>query len=127
MKLTTENVHKIFTKCLFSDGENTDNHVKVHAVNMVIGFNPEKLKFNEKNITLMLCQLPNSFMKSGGGGMSFLNMCNDENDNQWTGIHKQMDELVALGLAIEKLSFLMPRDMWSAFPGGMLYLVVECE
>ena len=44
---------------------------------------------------------------------------------QWTGFHQTMDELVCLGLAIEKLSYLMPREYWKILPGGMPYLVIE--
>ena len=73
----------------------------------------------------MLKELPIEFQKSGGGGMSFLNMCNNKEGNQWVDMHKTMDELVSLGNSIGKLSFLIPREFWSSFPGGVPYLVVE--
>jgi len=57
--------------------------------------------------------------------MSFLNMCIDKNGNQWADLHRTMDELVALGIATGKLSFLIPREMWSILPGGMPYLIVN--
>jgi hypothetical protein len=36
-----------------------------------------------------------------------------------------MDQLFTLGIAIEKVSFQLPREMWNVLPGGMPYLVVK--
>lgn len=124
MKLNSDNVHSTFMDCLFKDGEPTENHIVGEGVQMKIGFHPERLKDNETLIAEMLNDLPDSFQKTGGGGMSFLNMCEDKEGNQWADLHATMDELVALGNASGKLSFLMPRKMWSVLPGGMPYIVV---
>ena len=125
MNLTAEKVHTVFMKCLFKEGEQTDNHKIGQGVMIKVGFNPERLKENEPVIIEMINDLPDEFKKTGGGGISFLNMCNDKNGNQWADLHKTMDELVVLGNAIGKLSFLMPKEMWSVLPGGMPYLVVS--
>jgi hypothetical protein len=125
MKLTAENVKNTFLNCLYKECECTEKHVKVEGVMLKIGFNPIRLKENEQHIIDMLNELPDSFKKNGGGGMSFLNMCYDKYDEQWTGIHKNVDELVCLGLAIGKLSYLTPKDTWSVLPGGMPYLLVD--
>ena len=125
MNLTAEKVHTVFMKCLFKEGEQTDNHKIGQGVMIKVGFNPERLKENEPVIIEMINDLPDEFKKTGGGGISFLNMCNDKNGNQWANLHKTMDELVVLGNAIGKLSFLMPKEMWSVLPGGMPYLVVS--
>ena len=125
MKLNAELVHSTFLECLFQDGEPTENHKIGEAVQMKVRFNPERLKGKEPLIEELLKELPTEFQKDGGGGMSFLNMCNDKNGNQWADMHKTMNELVALGTATGKLSFLMPKEMWSVLPGGMPYLVVN--
>jgi len=125
MNLTAEKVHTTFMNCLFNEGEPTDNHKIGEGVMMKVGFNPERLKESEPAIIEMLNDLPDEFKKTGGGGMSFLNMCNDKEGNQWADLHKTMDELVALGNATGKLSFLMPKGMWNVLPGGMPYLVVN--
>jgi hypothetical protein len=125
MKLTSENVNSTFLKCLFKKDENTEKHIAVEGVMLKVGFNPDRLKESEQTIIEMLNDLPDSFKPHGGGGMSFLNMCQDKNDNQWTGFHKTVDELVCLGIAIGKVSFLMPREMWSVLPGGMPYIAVS--
>lgn len=124
MKLTAENVHNTFINCLFSEGESTEKYILGEGCITKVGFNPERLKNNEANIIEMLNQLPDEFKKTGGGGMSFLNICNDKDGNQWSDLHQTMDELVTMGIASEKASFLMPRDMWSVLPGGMPYVVV---
>lgn len=125
MKLSSENVNEVFRDCLFRDDEDTSNHLKVESVQMQIGFNPERLKENEDNIISMLECLPETFKKTGGGGMTFLNMCEDREGNQWASLHRTMDELVALGIGVEKISFCLPRDMWSVLPGGMPYVRVN--
>jgi hypothetical protein len=125
MNLTAEKVNNLFLKCLFTEGENTEPHIIGEGIMKKVGFNPERLKENEPLIIEMLNDLPDSFKKEGGGGMSFLNMCQDKNGNQWADLHQTMDELVCLGNAIGKLSFLMPREMWSILPGGMPYLLIN--
>ena len=124
MTLTAENVSKVFTNCLFKDGEPTDNHLVGEGVTMKVGFHPDRLNESQPLIAEMLQDLPDSFQKKGGGGMSFLNMCQDKEGNQWADLHQTMDQLVCLGIATKTLSFLMPRDMWMVLPGGMPYLVV---
>ena len=87
-------------------------------------FNPEKVENHRQDIKDMLAQLPLAFRKEDGGGWSFLQMCNDEEGNQWTGVHKQMDALVCLGLAIDELRFCLPREMWKVFPDGIPYVQI---
>ena len=125
MNLTAEKVNTTFMNCLFKEGDPTDNHIIGEGVMMKVGFNPERLKESEPVIMEMLNDLPEEFKKTGGGGMSFLNMCNDKDGKQWADLHTTMDELVALGNATGKLSFLMPKEMWSVLPGGMPYIVVS--
>jgi hypothetical protein len=124
MKLTADKVHEIFMKCLFNEGEATENYVLAEAINVKVGFHPERLKQSEPAITELLNELPDEFKRGTGDGWSFLNMCKDKHGNQWADLHQTMDELVALGLATKKISFLMPRDMWLSFPSGMPYLLV---
>ena len=75
MKLSTENINKVFNECLYDDGENTEGYIEAKGVMMNIGFHPERLKANNDNIVQMLSDLPDTFRKVGGGGMSFLAMC----------------------------------------------------
>lgn len=124
MKLNAENVHNTFMNCLFKDGEPTENYIVGEAVQMKVGFHPERLKESEPIISEMLKDLPESFQKTGGGGMSFLNIVQDKDGNQWADLHRTADELVALGNATGKSQFLLPKEMWDVLPGGMPYIVV---
>ena len=125
LELTSENVHELFMECLFVEGEKTDNAVIVQGLVHHIGFNPDRLKNNSEKIESLLKQLPDSFQQGKGDGMSFLNMCETKTGNQWCDLHSIMDELVCLGLAINKMFFLMPREMWNILPGGMPYVAVR--
>ena len=123
-KLTAENVHNIFMNCLFTDDEPTDDYKHGEGVKLNVGFHPQRLAESTDNIIQMLEMLPDEFRKSGkGGGWSFLNMCFDKNKNQWADLHQTVDELLSLGIAIGKLEFLTPRDMWKVMPGGMPYII----
>jgi hypothetical protein len=122
--LSTKRVESIFMDCLFRDGEDTSNHVKAEGITTSVGFHPERLKSHEEEIVEMLGELPDTFKKSGGGGMSFLNACYDKHENQWTSYHRTMEQLFQLGIASGKVELLMPRAMWGALPGGMPYYVV---
>lgn len=124
MKLTVANVQKIMFDCFFKDGEDTSNHVKGQGIRGPMGFHPERLEQHKADIQALLNQLPNEFMETGGGGYSFLNGCITKDGNQW-GEQSNVDELICLGVAIGKVSFPMPREMWSVLPGGMPYFVVH--
>ncbi len=125
MNLDANKVEKIFKSCLFQEGEVTDNYSIGYGVNVKVGFHPERLSSCAQTIEEMLSYLPDTFKRSGGGGMSFLHMCEDKDGNLWTGDHRTVDQLVCLGSAIGKLSFPMPREMWSYLPGGMPYVLIH--
>ncbi|MDP3729721.1 MAG: hypothetical protein Q8R26_03185 [bacterium] len=122
--LDPERVKAVFADCLFRDDEDTSNHVKAEGIVMNVGFHPERLQSHKAEIESMLDKLPNEFKKSGGGGGSFLNACNDKHGNQWTDLHQRMEQLFQLGIGISKVQYCLPREMWSALPGGMPYLQV---
>ena len=115
MKLTAENVEMIFTNCLFRDGEETKNQVKAEGIMGMFGFNPKRLKEQKDKIYEMLKQLPDTFQKDNGGGMSFLNACDDKDGYQWTGFHAIMEQLLVLGIAINKIKYCLPKAIWHTF------------
>lgn len=128
MELTAENVVATITSCMFKDDvpreEIEKRAVIVEGIMCKFGFDPERLKAKEADITSMLEQLPKQFRKEVGGGYSFLAACDREDGIQWTGLHKTMDELFAMGMAIGKVSLCLPRNMWHALPGGMPYYCI---
>jgi len=127
MKLTSRNVESVFMDCLFKDGEDTTNHLKSEGITNSVGFHPERVDAHKSEIFEMLLSLPKEFHEKTGGGMSFLNACNDKRGEQWTGEHRIMEQLFLLGQASGKVECLMPREMWSVLPGGMPYYVVSSK
>lgn len=124
MDLTSDNVEAVFMSCLFKDGEDTSKHIKAEGLTSLIGFHPERLESQRENVKSMLGLLPDEFKQTKGGGMSFLNACNDKNGIQWTGLHQRMEQLFQLGIGLGLAKYLMPKDMWNMFPGGMPYIVI---
>lgn len=124
-KLTVENLEKVFENCLFKEGEDTSNYKIGQGIMLKIKFHPERLKAAETEIAEMLDCLSDNFKANVGGGWSFLQMCDDKEGNQWADLHNTMDKLVCLGTATGKMSFMLPRELWSTLPGGMPYIVIN--
>ena len=122
--LTAEAVEAVFHTCMFNEGEDTAGYVKAEGISCDVGFHPGRLEEGREVIESMLSELPLEFHESSGGGMSFLNACNDKDGKLWTGLHQRMEQLFQLGIGIGRVKCLMPKDMWSALPGGMPYYVV---
>src|ERR1035437_796603 len=125
MKLTPQNVEELFIKCLFLDGEDTSKAKIINGVVIKVGFNPEGIGENKNEIKDLLIQCHPDFMStSKAQGMSFLYFCIDKDENQWTGMHTVCDNLICLGMAIDKVKFLLPREMWTILPGAMPYIQI---
>ena len=124
MELTIENVEMAILDCLFKDGEDESKAVLAEGVIRQFGFHPERLNEWKDSIIEMLEQLPETFRQATGGGWSFLNACDRNDGTQWTGLHKNMEELFCLGMAIGKVKSQFPKEIWSALPGGVPYYVI---
>ncbi len=125
MKLTSENVEAIFKDCLAeSAGKATQI---ISGVIIRAGFNRDKVTANRDNILSMLSYLPKEFHALKGGGWTFLNLCVDADGQQWTDLHQKCDMLICLGIAIGAVKFLLAREFWQCFPGGMPYVVVDIQ
>lgn len=131
-QLSSENVRRIGMDCLFTDAEMSDcanppeNAVLVDGIVGGYAFHPERLAKNKPQIAAMLAGLPDDFMTSGGGGMSFLNACIDRDGNHWAE-HPTMGLLFALGVGTGLATYIFPRKMWSVLPGGVPYLSVNSD
>ncbi len=125
MELSAKTVNETFKKCLFNNGEPTEDHKLGHGIMMKVGFHPARLKESELIISELLDELPDNFKLNSGGGWSFLNMCEDKHGKQWADLHQTMDELLMLGLATGKLRYTLPRELWRTLPGGMPYLNIK--
>ena len=119
----SKNIEKILRDCLFRDGEDQSSAVIAKGIVTNFGFHPERLKGHHNEIAKELSSLPQEFYDNGGGGWSFLEMCNDNNGVQW-GEHMNMEQLVCLGIALEMVKELIP-GMSNILPGGVPYYVID--
>ncbi len=124
MILNASNVENVLKDCLFNEGENTNDAIRVQGVRLDIGFKPEKIELNKTDIKAMLLQLPEEFMKSKGKGYSFLAAINTNEGEQWAQ-HSDVDNLLVLGLATKLIQYNVPRGFWGIFPDGMPYFTVN--
>ena len=129
MKLEAQAVEAIMMDCLYREDEVVncqppEGHVMVDGIVARFAFHPGRLQQHKQTICLLLAELPIEFHKNTGGGWSFLNACFDKTGRQW-GEHRNMEQLVVLGLATGLVEYCLPRELWSALPGGLPYFVVK--
>ena len=124
MKLNSETVREIFLDCLFKENENRDNAIMAAGITFSVGFNHTRLNKHREDIVQLLDNLKDEFKQDLGGGYSFLEACFDKDGNHW-GEHRNVEELFLLGIAIDKVEYLLPRELWMALPGGVPYLVIK--
>lgn len=122
--LQVEKVRTIFLDCMWKTNENMTDLVKVEGIESKVMFSKQRLGEHKEEIVNMLNELPDEFKEGSGGGWTFLNACVDKHGNQWTGQHDIMEQLFLLGLAIGKVIYLLPRELWSVLPGGMPYYCI---
>lgn len=130
MELTANNVLTVLGECTWwDDGEDWDDTdlVEIEGIIHRYEFSYAKIEEHHTDIRDMLGQLPYPFHQDKGGGWSFLNACNRQDGTQWTGLHVAMDQLFCLGMAARWVTAVLPRDLWSALPGGMPYYTVLTE
>lgn len=117
-------VESLFLGCLFTDEDKPITHYMLaEGIGCKVGFHPERLRSTDCAVRTLLANLPTQFFEKTGG-WSFLNMGNDKEGNQWTGLHRTMEQLLLLGLALGRISYCLPREAWAIYPGGMPYLVI---
>ena len=116
-----EKINKIFRNCLFDKTEEVTDPLMVEGITINVGFNKKKIEDHREEIIDLVDNLHPTFKE----GWSFLNMCLNKDNIQWTGSHQTMQELLLLGLAIEKIEYLLPKEMWSILPGEMPYIKIR--
>lgn len=123
-------LNDVFLDCLYRedevvDGKPPEGTAKVAGITMDYGFHPGRLESHRMQVLSWLTLLPHTFRKNSGGGWSFLMAATQEDGLQWTDLHKRMEELFVLGIALGYASFLVQREMWKVLPGGMPYIVLD--
>ena len=117
----SELVSKSFMECLFKDGEDTSNYVKVEGITNNFGLHPQRLEEQRELVTAMLAELPVEFKE----GYTFLKFCTNKNGELWTGEHRVCEELIVMAIGLGLMSYCFPRKMWAILPGGVPYIIVK--
>jgi hypothetical protein len=127
--LNIENIDAIMRKCLADECSPeqsiNEGYIIGHGIINNYKFTRSSLDECRGDVVSLLGQLPEPFMKSKGGGWSFLNACYDKDQNLWTGEHRVVEALVAIGNAMGIVDYCLPREFWSFMPGGMPYIVID--
>ena len=126
MNLTAERVEEIFKSCLFLDGEDTSQAVKVEGLVRSFGFHPHRLESSRPAVVSFLNELPDNFHAGIGEGWSFLNLCSRRDDSQW-GEQSSAELLLCLAIGLGIGSYCIPREFWPSFPGGVPYVVFDVK
>lgn len=130
-RLSASRVVELLSECLAGeDGRDGSRIVPGIVANYAL--DRVKLAAAKPEIAAMLLQLDDTFMSGygKGGGWSFLQACNDRRGRQWADEHRSMEALFVLGLGVDLVDSLLPREMWEHMPGGMPYYSVReisCE
>jgi len=126
-----DTVHETMMHCLFEPDEATtyeelpDDAIVVDGVMGPFALHPDRLKEKDQVIRGLVEEIPvDDYMRddNGGGGQSFLNLCQDREGKQWTGMHRTMNAFFVLAAATGRAGFCAPRDTWPMLPGGMPYI-----
>lgn len=123
-KLTSEAVLKLLGECNASSGA-IGRVTTVDGIVRKYDFDLDRVHERADEIGELLGELPSEFQRTGGGGWSFLNACQDRHGKQWTDLHMPMETLFCLGIAAGNARWLVARDMWDVLPGGMPYVQVN--
>lgn len=118
-------VHDLLLDCLYTEEENPNGEIPSDAI-IAEGivkrfvFHPGRVEANRSKIAALLAEMDPTFKE----GWSFLNLCVTKDGVHW-GEHPSCEALMCLGLAIGKVAYCAPREMWPMLPGAMPYLMIN--
>ena len=117
----SELTRNAFMDCLFKEGEDTTNHVKVEGITSMFGLHLQRLEEKRELVTALLAELPEEFKE----GYTFLNFCTTKDGEQWTDEHRVCEQLIVMAIGLNLMEYCMPREMWAVLPGGVPYIMIK--
>ena len=131
MKLTAENVSKVFFGCMYKEEikdvqDIPHGSIVVEGIKSTVVFDPAKVKSNREDIKDLLTQIHDDFSSKEAGGTSFMNLPANKDGGTW-GEQMNAEQLMLIGIAAGYMRYLVPPDGWKILPGGMPYLIVSLE
>lgn len=125
-ELNGQTIQAILLDCLYKTEEVGDattppeGSVFVEGITLKMAFHPGRLESHREEVRALIAELPDNWKE----GRSFLEMCYDRHERQWTGAHRSMEELTLLGVGLKLMSFCAPREFWPMLPAGLPYIQV---
>ncbi len=117
----SELTQKAFMDCFFREGEDTSNKVEIKCIMNLFVFHPERLEEKRELLTALLNELPDEFKE----GWSFLMFCKTKRGELWTGEHRVCEQLIAMAIGLDLVSFTFPRETWRVLPGAVPYITIK--
>jgi len=137
LELTPKNVERLFVDCLFRPDEVTEEQIEkreppkgaviVDGLTCQVGLHGGRLEEHREKVKQLLTQLPEDFIRSKTGGMTFLGMVTTRGGEQWTGLHRDAENLLVLGIGLGLAGYCAPKELWEALPGGVPYVWIDTE
>lgn len=133
--INAQEVEDLFFACTWTEdevarlGEDylTEKSLMLEGLTITAAFDPSKVELHEKRIAEILAELNPQFFPDGGGGSSFLQLPFTADDEQW-GEHRNAEQLMLLGMAINKVKYAInDRTIWAAMPGSLPYIIINLE
>jgi len=127
--INVENLNKIFNSAIINKKTSvTEEFVEVEGVTGLHKLRKKALNDNKQQIIDMLRELPDPFMEHTGGGRTFLNGCMTKDQQDiWTGLQSNVEQLLLLGLGIGKIKYTIQKEFWGILPGGVPYFMILGE
>lgn len=122
MLINPGRVDKILSDSFYKDDEVIDGKpiipcVKIEGVTITLGLHPERLASHRDEVASMISNLPSEI--DSIKGLSFLKVCQDKDQNLWTGLHKTCDALIILAIGLDLIEYVLPRSLWVLCPGSV--------
>lgn len=114
-------VRDIFVACAYPRTEKPAKGSKtVDSISGLQVFKTPELEKHREEIKAMLRELPDKFHAPESAGFQSLTM--HRNGTMWCGSPDVLEMLCMLGMAIDCLSYTLPRELW---PNGLPYIQVN--
>jgi hypothetical protein len=125
--LTADRVRGIYSACWRPNGAGAipNHYIVVEGWLGQHTFNINRLHAHREEIIRMLLSLPAGFRADVGEGGSVGAMIQRGDGSVWSTDMKDIEALVALGMATGLTTFCAPREKWHLLPGELPYVRVE--
>ncbi len=111
-----EAVRELLSSVISPTGKIVEGFVNTFGVDV------DKLEKDRDVVRGWITELPTEFLAESGGGWSALNLQQTKQGELWTGHQLMGESLYVLAASLGIAKVLLPREVWSALPGGMPYV-----